>query len=54
MLDVMLTRSLNGINSADVLADEFQLTNGRVEITVPDVAPGCGYQIVRKYRAVDH
>ena len=31
---------------AAVLAEGFQLTDGRVEITVPYVDPGCGYQLV--------
>ena len=34
--------------TATILAEDFELVDGRVEITVPDVAPGCGYQIVRK------
>ncbi|KAL5501749.1 hypothetical protein ACEPAH_9009 [Sanghuangporus vaninii] len=41
---IQLRRS--GSTFPDVLQSGFQLTDGRVEITVPDVTPGCGYQIV--------
>lgn len=36
----------DGVTLPAVLAQDFQLTDGRVEITVPYVEPGSGYQIV--------
>ncbi|EJC98531.1 uncharacterized protein FOMMEDRAFT_96332 [Fomitiporia mediterranea MF3/22] len=36
----------NGTTSSTVLAEGFNLTDGRHEITVPFVSPGCDYQIV--------
>ncbi|KAL5519877.1 hypothetical protein ACEPAG_1537 [Sanghuangporus baumii] len=36
----------DGLTSPDVLADGFNLTDGSVEITVPDVEPDFGYQVV--------
>lgn len=37
------------LSLAAVLAEGFQLSDGRVEITVPYVQPGCGYQLVCMY-----
>ncbi|KAL5501746.1 hypothetical protein ACEPAH_9006 [Sanghuangporus vaninii] len=34
------------LTSSDVLAEGFNLTDGFVEITVPDVTPDFGYQVV--------
>ncbi|KAL5524379.1 hypothetical protein ACEPAF_9519 [Sanghuangporus sanghuang] len=36
----------DGHTSSDVLAEGFNLTDGSVEITVPDVTPDFGYQVV--------
>lgn len=43
-----LTDFVRVTGTADALAEGFNLTDGRVEVTVPDVAPGSGYQVVRK------
>ncbi|KAH8114412.1 hypothetical protein DFH11DRAFT_1688937 [Phellopilus nigrolimitatus] len=41
-----VTASTGPGSTSEPLASGFDLTLGRVEITVPDVTVGCGYQVV--------